>query len=89
MSNKFRSAKLALAVGIALGSSPIYAADGDSAQAKDKDVEKIVVVGSRSAPRSIADSAVPVDIITGEEFAKKWLAGYAIYAAKTLFLLLT
>lgn len=68
MSNKFRSAKIALAVGIALGSSPLYAAEGDSA--KVQDVEKIVVVGSRSSPRSIADSAVPVDIITAEEFAK-------------------
>lgn len=38
-------------------------AAGDAA-----DVEKIAVVGSRSAPRSIGESAVPIDIISAEEF---------------------
>ncbi|WP_088329072.1 TonB-dependent receptor [Lacimicrobium sp. SS2-24] len=32
-------------------------------------VEKIAIVGTRSAPRSVGDSAVPLDIIGAEEFA--------------------
>lgn len=36
--------------------------------AEDNSVEKIAVVGTRSAPRSIGDSPVPVDIISEEEF---------------------
>jgi len=69
MSTKFRAGTLALAVGFALGTVPAYAAEGDAA-AKEKDVEKIVVVGSRAAPRSVADSPVPVDLIGGDELAK-------------------
>jgi iron complex outermembrane receptor protein len=36
----------------------------------DKDVEKIAVVGSRAAPRSIADSPVAIDIISADELSK-------------------
>ncbi len=36
----------------------------------NKNVEKIAVVGTRSAPRSIGDSPVPIDIIGGEELEK-------------------
>lgn len=32
-------------------------------------VEKIAIVGTRAAPRSVGDSAVPLDIIGAEEFA--------------------
>lgn len=32
------------------------------------DVEKIAIVGTRAAPRSIGDSAVPIDVISGDEF---------------------
>ena len=69
MSTKFRAGTLALAVGFALGTLPAYAAENDTA-AKEKDVEKIVVVGSRAAPRSVADSPVPVDLIGGDELSK-------------------
>ncbi len=50
--------------------SPLVMAEDDAA-AKDKDVEKIAVVGSRAAPRSVGESPVPVDIIGSEEFAKQ------------------
>lgn len=40
----------------------------ESSAEENADVEKIAVVGSRSAPRSIGDSAVPIDIISAEEF---------------------
>jgi len=69
MSTKFRTATLTLAVSIALGTAPSYAAESSS-DAKVKDVERIAVVGSRSAPRSVADSPVPVDIIGGDELGK-------------------
>jgi iron complex outermembrane receptor protein len=42
----------------------------ESAAEKDKEVEKIAVVGTRSAPRSIADSPVPIDIIGGDDLSK-------------------
>jgi iron complex outermembrane recepter protein len=43
----------------------------DAAKAKeDANIEKIAVVGSRAAPRSIADSPVPIDIIGADEMGK-------------------
>lgn len=61
--------KYALASSLALGvySSTALAQDNTEAEAK---VEKIAVVGTRLAPRSIADSPVPVDIIDGDELMK-------------------
>jgi iron complex outermembrane receptor protein len=41
-----------------------------AAEEKEQDVEKIVVVGSRGAPRSVGDSTVPVDVIGADEFTK-------------------
>ncbi|CAM4210372.1 TonB-dependent receptor plug domain-containing protein [Pseudoalteromonas byunsanensis] len=38
--------------------------------AKKEKIEKIAVVGSRAAPRSVGDSPVPVDIIGGDELSK-------------------
>lgn len=40
----------------------------ESGENADASVEKIAVVGTRSAPRSVGESAVPVDIISEEEF---------------------
>lgn len=45
--------------------APVSAQEDESA---DANVEKIAVVGTRSAPRSIGDSAVPIDIISEQEF---------------------
>ena len=67
MSNKFRAGTLALAVGVALGTAPTYVFAED---ASAEEIERIAVVGSRSAPRSIADSAVPVDIVGADELGK-------------------
>jgi iron complex outermembrane receptor protein len=69
MSTKFRAATLSLAVSIALGTAPSFAEE-DTSKVKVKDVERIAVVGSRSAPRSVADSPVPIDIIGGDELGK-------------------
>jgi len=71
MSNKFRTGALALAVSMALGTVSAYAAEGDNAKAKaEKSVERIAVVGSRGAPRSVNDSPVPIDLIGGDELAR-------------------
>lgn len=43
---------------------PTIAAEDES---KKDDAEVIVVVGSRAAPRSVADSPVPIDVISGSE----------------------
>ena len=69
MSTKFRTGTLALAVGLALGTAPSFAA-GFEETVKADDVERIAVVGSRSAPRSVAESPVPIDIIGGDELGK-------------------
>jgi len=69
MSTTFRTGTLALAVGLALGTAPSFAAEGD-AEVKTKNIERIAVVGSRSAPRSVAESPVPIDIIGGDELGK-------------------
>lgn len=71
MSNKFRTGTLALAVSMALGTVSSYAAAEEETKAvKEKNVEKIVVVGSRGAPRSVNDSPVPIDLIGGDELER-------------------
>lgn len=67
MSNKFRAGTLAIAVGLALGTAPSYAEENQGAE---EEVERIAVVGSRAAPRSVAESPVPVDIVGGDELGK-------------------
>ncbi len=70
MSIKFRTTTLALAVGVALGTAPSYAAESNSGKVKEEAVERIAVVGSRGAPRSVDDSPVPIDLIGAEELEK-------------------
>ncbi|MGB1263857.1 MAG: TonB-dependent receptor plug domain-containing protein [Cognaticolwellia sp.] len=69
MSTTFRTGTLALAVGIALGTAPSFAAGFEEA-IDTENVERIAVVGSRSAPRSVAESPVPIDIVGGDELGK-------------------
>jgi len=68
MSTKFKTTTLALAVSVALGTVSAQAAEGD--KTKVEDVEKIVVVGSRGAPRSVNDSPVAIDLISSEELKR-------------------
>ena len=53
-------------------SSPLLAQDGDDASteaADDSYIEEVITTGTRSAkPRSAADSTVPVDVLSGEDF---------------------
>ena len=46
--------------------SPVIAQETNA----DDNIEKIAVVGSRAAPRSVADSPVAIDIIGGDELSK-------------------
>ncbi|MBE0365822.1 hypothetical protein PULV_b0494 [Pseudoalteromonas ulvae UL12] len=67
-----RAIKIALTSTATAGlliSQGVYAEE-ESTTVVDKNVEKIAVVGSRSAPRSIGESPVPIDIIGGEELTK-------------------
>ncbi|WP_286272372.1 TonB-dependent receptor plug domain-containing protein [Thalassotalea hakodatensis] len=70
MSTKFRTGALALAVSMALGNTSVYAEEDNSQKAKEKKVERIAVVGTRSAPRSVDDSPVPIDLIGAEELER-------------------
>ncbi|MBT4883590.1 MAG: TonB-dependent receptor [Glaciecola sp.] len=65
-----KAVKIALVASTAATASlamPVLAQD---ANAEIKNIEKIAVVGSRAAPRSVAESPVPIDIIGGDELAK-------------------
>ncbi|MEM7763769.1 MAG: TonB-dependent receptor [Pseudomonadota bacterium] len=59
---------LSLAIASALGSAamtaPAFAQD-------DEAIEEVVVIGSRSRPRSVTDSAVPVDVLSVDEFVNQ------------------
>jgi len=68
-----RAVKIALsatATASLLLSQVTLAAEENNSDATLKDVEKIAVVGSRAAPRSVADSPVPIDIVGGDELGK-------------------
>lgn len=69
MSIKFRTGTLTLAVSLALGTLSVSAAEETTKDQAEK-VERIAVVGTRSAPRSVDDSPVPIDLIGAEELAK-------------------
>jgi len=49
---------------MALATTTAFAAEEDDS-AND---EKVVVLGSRAAPRSVSDSPVPIDLISGDDF---------------------
>ena len=70
MSSLFKTTTLALGISFALGGAHSHAAEDDSTKTNAKDYERIAVVGSRAAPRSIADSPVAIDIISADELSK-------------------
>lgn len=58
---------------IIASSLPFFAAMSSTAFAQEEekkadDFENIIVIGTHMSNRSAADSPVPVDVITGEEF---------------------
>ena len=70
--SKFGISSLSLAISFALAgtviSSQAFAEDEEAVNKEN--VEKIAVVGSRAAPRSIGDSPVPIDIISSDDLKK-------------------
>ncbi len=65
-----RNVRTILAASAALtvmAATPALAQEEQQAEAPD-DVEQIAVVGTRAAPRSVGESAVPIDIISDEAF---------------------
>lgn len=64
-----KSVRLALITGAALTTTLVPNIASAAVETKaDEDVELIAIVGSRAAPRSVAESPVPIDIIGGDEF---------------------
>ncbi|MDQ7048369.1 MAG: TonB-dependent receptor [Enterobacterales bacterium] len=61
---KMKSLVIAMGMGMTIMSAPTFAADEDAAS---DDAQTMVIVGSRSAPRSVGDSPVPIDVISAEE----------------------
>jgi len=68
----FGVSALSFAISLALtGSLASTQALADDQQAEaSQNIEKIAVVGTRSAPRSIGDSPVPIDIISSDDLKK-------------------
>ena len=65
MSNKFKLKSLVIAMGMTCVAMPTVAAEEEQQKAEADEI--IVVVGSRSSPRSIADSPVPIDVVGSKE----------------------
>jgi len=55
----FKFTTLALAIGTALGTSPLL-----HGQSAEESIEEVVVTGSRGRPRTVIDSPVPVDVFS-------------------------
>ncbi len=64
MTNNFKMKSLVVAMGMTIASMPVFAEDEANS---DDDAQIMVVVGSRSAPRSVGDSPVPIDVISSDE----------------------
>ena len=67
MSQRFKLRIRALSVSLALATTTAFAAEDSEAGA---DIERVIVLGSRTAPRSVSDSPVPVDLISGSDFVR-------------------
>lgn len=65
-----KNIRFIIATSAALSATVVGSVNAQQTQKDEANVEKIAVVGSRAAPRSIADSPVPIDIIGAEELSK-------------------
>ncbi|KFZ39100.1 TonB-dependent receptor [Shewanella mangrovi] len=68
--NTWMLSSISLAVSMALAAPVMAEDDAAATSSATSNVERIAVVGSRAAPRSVGESPVPVDIIGNEEFTK-------------------
>lgn len=67
--------KITMAVTLALSFNNSFSAENDVAVVKnnEKETEKIAIIGTRTSSCSVADSAVPIDIIESNELARNSL----------------
>ncbi len=65
----FRTKLIASAITLALCTNGAIAEENDSNDENEQSDERLVIVGSRAAPRSVGDSAVPIDVINVEELS--------------------
>lgn len=64
----FRKNAISLAIAIPLAVSIPTTAMSQQEEAAEENLEQIIVTGTRLSDRSAADSPVPVDVISGDEF---------------------
>lgn len=64
----FKKSALFLACALPLASTASFQAYAQEAEAENENTEQIIVTGTRLTNRSAADSTVPIDVISGEEF---------------------
>lgn len=65
---------IAAALALTMAGSPAQAQSSGDSQA-DEELEEIVVTGVRGRPRSVADSPVPIDVISGVQLEQTGRAG--------------
>ncbi|MDP5032459.1 TonB-dependent siderophore receptor [Paraglaciecola sp.] len=70
LSSLTKNIRFIIATSAALGATAVGSVNAQETPQAEANVEKIAVVGSRGAPRSVQDSPVPVDIIGGDELNK-------------------
>ncbi|WP_299981503.1 TonB-dependent receptor [uncultured Pseudoteredinibacter sp.] len=61
----------ALSLAVALSAAGTIQLAQAQAQSVEEELEEVVVTGSRRAPRSVFDSAVPIDVVGGDDFANQ------------------
>ena len=74
----FKPIALALGIAVPLSLGTVSGAMAQEEEQEDEEmlegvveVEELVVTGSRAQSRTVTDSPVPIDVISGEEFAKQ------------------
>lgn len=73
-SPSFKRAVLAASIALAIGPfAVVHADDAEGEEKKEVEVERVSVLGTRAAPRSATESAVPIDIIRAEDFTNQGL----------------
>ncbi|MCP3675581.1 MAG: TonB-dependent receptor plug domain-containing protein, partial [Gammaproteobacteria bacterium] len=65
MPNNIKLKSLVVAMGLTLGSVPVYAAE--DADGADDEAEVIIITGTRRTEKSVGESMVPIDVVTGAE----------------------
>ncbi len=69
-----RKSSLAISIALALSTTLVYAADKTADKSKkdqgNQEATTLVILGSRAAPRSVLDTAVPVDVISADDLTR-------------------